>query len=144
MNLETRDWIYLAGLIITFGTFWLKLANDIKFARYRETINYIERREDKKRDQWSRIESLLDSGSAYDQDIYIFLGQLELVAVLVKKNAFDEEIVYTFWWKYFFAPLQEMKVKAWIDARRAKDKAVLEHYIWLCKRWEARIRNEQS
>jgi hypothetical protein len=144
MNLETKDWIYLAGLIITFGTFWLKLANDIKFARYRETINYIERREEKKREQWVRIQNLLTSDNPFDNDAYIFLGQLELVAVLIKKNAFDAEIVYTFWWKYLFAPMQDTKIKAWIDARRSSDKAVLEHYLWLCKKWEVRIRSEQT
>ena len=47
-----KDWIYLAGLALTAGTFVWKLRADMALARFRETVAFIEKREKDMRDRW--------------------------------------------------------------------------------------------
>jgi len=134
-----KDWIYLAGLALTAGTFAWKLRLDSNLARYRETVAFIEKRERDMRERWSNIQKGNLVGGALEDEIYVFMGQLELVALLLQRDVFDNEIVYNYWWRYFDEPLQSEQINTWISLRREDDASVLEHYLRQCKKWSSKL-----
>lgn len=135
-----KDWIYLVGLALTAGTFAWKLRADAQLARYREAVAFIEKRERDMRERWAKIERENLAGETLDEDeTYVFMGQLELVSLLLEKDVFDAEILYNYWWRYFDEPLQNAQINTWVALRREADSTVLEHYLRRCKRWADRI-----
>jgi Domain of unknown function (DUF4760) len=148
MNIEIKDWLYLLGLVVTLGTFAWKLDSDRKHARFRETIGYLEKRDKDVAETWRRIRSAIDSDAAHsvslDQDLHAFFAQLELVALLIKKGAFDEEIVYNLWWHYFYKSRQVGVIENWIKEARTPDQSVYEHYMAIYEKWNIRIAKEQT
>lgn len=71
-----RDWIYLAGLGLTAGTFVWKLTTDTNIARYRETIAFIEKREKQMRERWIKLRAGSFSGSELEEEFRVFFNQL--------------------------------------------------------------------
>ena len=134
-----KDWIYLIGLGLTAGTFIWKLQVDAALARYRETVAFIEKREKDMRDRWAGICKGPTTEGSLEEEIYIFTGQLELVALLLHRKIFDEELVYNYWWRYFDEPLQNKQINTWIVLHREADSAVLEHYLKRCEIWSTKL-----
>ncbi len=139
-----RDWTYLvvsalgiAGGLIAF--FW-KLGADSKIASYRETIAYIDRHADELKKAWDKVEKQ----AATIKEIKAFLNRLEQLAGLVNKKAFDGGLVYESFWSYYFYPLQEPKVKAYLEKSRTDDDAIYSHYLRLANDWSPRILKEQA
>ncbi len=139
-----KDWIYLAGVLVTFATFIWKLSADSKYARYRETIAFMEKREKDMRDRWTRISQRTGSEKEIEDDVYVFMEQLELVSLLVHKKAFDGELVYSSWWRYFDEPLQSAQINNWMLFRQTIDSSLNSQYVALCKKWSRRIDREQG
>jgi hypothetical protein len=145
-----RDWLYLAGiavtasgLALTTSMFVWKLRVDAKYARYRETIAFMEKREEDMRLRWARISDPngLTSGEI-ERDLYTLLGHLELVAYLVHVEAFDSELVYNFWWHYFDEPLLRSQINTLIMLHLEQDGTKYQHYLALCEKWATRIDSE--
>jgi hypothetical protein len=139
-SFSNKDWIYLAGLAITLGLFWWRLKADTRFATYRETVSYLERRTDNLRCVWNKI----DSKIASNDDIIHFLSDLDQVALLVVKKGFDEELVYNYWWNYFYSPLNLSAVRKIFDSQRLNDKTVYQNYLNLSNKWQSRILKEKG
>jgi len=138
-----RDWAYLvisalglAGGLIAF--FW-KLKADSKIASYRETIAYIDRHASELKKGWHKVENQ----TATSQELKTFFNRLEQLAGLVNKNAFDDDLVYESYWSYYYYPLQDPKVKAYLEKSRVDDHSVYFHYLSLANKWSARILKEQ-
>jgi hypothetical protein len=134
-----KDWIYLAGLALTAGTFVWKLRVDSSLARYRETVAFIEKREKDMRERWRNIQRGSLVGGELEDEIYIFMGQLELISLLLQRAVFDNELVYNYWWRYFDEPLHSAQINTWIALKREDDSSVLEHYLAQCKKWSSRL-----
>lgn len=139
-----KDWIYLVGLVVTVGTFMWKLITDTKYARYRETVAFVEKREKEMRERWARIKGQTGSQTEIEDDVYVFMGQLEMISLLVRNKAFDGELVYTFWWRYFDEPLQNSQINNWVLLKQATDSSLFNHYVALCEKWADRLDKEQG
>ena len=137
-------WLLIVGWLLLAGTFYWKLTTDTKYARYRETVAYIEKRESALQDKWKKISDANISIADKSDEVYSFFAQLELISFLVKKKAFDAEIVYNFWWRYFDEPLRIHDVNTWLMLERATDAHLFEHYVGLCQKWSRRIDKEQG
>lgn len=145
MSVDIKDWVWLITLAVTLGTFYKRLNTDTRLARYRETIGFIEKREKDKRERWKLICGHMDTAfKVPDEEALVFFGHLELVAVMMKMEAFDEEIVYQYWWRYFYDPLNLPLTKKWIEDRRRADPAVLENFIAVAQKWRTRIEQEMA
>lgn len=145
MSVDIKDWVWLITLAATLGMFYKRLNTDTNFARYRETIGFIEKREKDKRERWKLICGHMDTAfKVPDDEALVFFGHLELVAVMMKMEAFDEEIVYQYWWRYFYDPLNLPLTKKWIEDRRRADPAVLENFIAIAQKWRTRIEEEMA
>lgn len=134
-----KDWIYLVGLGLTAGTFVWKLITDTSIARFRETIAYIEKREEKMRERWAKLKAATLSGSELEEEMRVFFNQLELVSLLVDRGAFDAEVVYNYWWRFFDEPLAFQEINTWVLLHQTNDSAVFLHYVRRCKAWAERI-----
>lgn len=138
--LTNKDWIYLAGLVVTICFFLWRLRVDTRFAIYRETISSLERRSPDLKKLWGKIKE----GKGTDEEINELFGELDQIALLVNKKGFDDELVYNYYWKYFYYPLILPEVKSIFDGERRTDKAVYENYRSLCEKWRKRIEKEQG
>jgi len=137
-------WLLIIGWLTTAGTFYWKLTTDTRYSRYRETVAYIEKREAALRDRWKKISDKNVDIADKSDDVYWFFAQLELISLLVNNKAFDAEIVYNFWWRYFDEPLKIHEINTWLLLERASDAHLFEHYLALCKKWSRRIDKEQG
>lgn len=138
--LTNKDWIYLAGLVVTICFFLWRLRVDTRFAIYRETISSLERRPPDLKKLWGKIKE----GKGTDEEINELFGELDQIALLVNKKGFDDELVYNYYWKYFYYPLILSEVKSIFDGERRTDKTVYENYRSLCEKWRKRIEKEQG
>jgi len=137
-------WLFIIGWAITVGTFYWKLNTDTKYARYRETVAYIEKLEESMRKKWGKISDRSVNIEDKSDEVYAFFAQLELISLLVKKKAFDEELVYNFWWRYFDAPLKSKEINTWLMFEQASDQQVFSRYLELCRKWTKQIDLEQG
>lgn len=134
-----KDYIYLAGLGLTAGTFVWKLRTDTRLARYRETVAFIEKREKDMRERWKSITHGDLVGGDLEEALRVFVGQLELVSLLIQLEAFDSELVYNYWWRYFDEPLGNPDINSWVQLTQEQDAAMFRHYVLQCKRWATRL-----
>lgn len=141
-KIEVRDFVAFAALFVTVLTFVLKLTADTKIARYRETVAFIEKREAEMRKRWRDITLGTVTGGDLEEETRVLIGQLELVSLLMRKNVFDSELVYNYWWRYFDEPLQKPQINSWIQLCREQDPALFEHYLHRCKVWADRLDKE--
>lgn len=148
MDIGIKEWIYLVGLILTFFTFSLKLNTDRAATKYRETIGFLEKRDEKQNDIWMELKQVSSESTNQHllpkEKVNAFFSQLELVALLIKRGAFDEEIVYNQWWYFYYQPQQKIGLVTWLMICRDSDKKVFQHYLDLCDKWKHRIEAEQS
>lgn len=135
-----KDWIYLIGLALTVCFFLWRLRVDSKFAVYRETISYLEKRSSLLKELWGKIKL----GNGTDEETNELFGELDQIALLVNKKGFDSELVYNYCWKYFYYPLILTESKSIFDSERQTDKTVYENYKNLCEKWRKRIEKEQG
>ncbi|WVN41773.1 hypothetical protein AOB54_09945 [beta proteobacterium MWH-UniP1] len=133
-----KDWAYLIGLFISVYFFAHRLKIDTKFASYRETVSYLEKRNEKLENAWEAIYKNLND----DKKLKTFFNELDLIALLVLRKGFDEELVYNYWWKFFYQPIYVPEIKVFIEDQQAKDKAAYENYLKLVKKWEKQIKRE--
>jgi hypothetical protein len=141
-KIEFRDFFAFAALFVTVVTFVWKLTADTKIARYRETVAFIEKREAEMRKRWRDITLGNATGDVLEEETRVLLGQLELVSLLIRKNVFDAELVYNYWWRYFDEPLQKSQINSWIQLSREQDSSLFEHYLHRCKVWADRLDKE--
>jgi hypothetical protein len=141
-KIEVRDFISFAALFVAVVSFVWKLSADTRTARYRETVAFIERREAEMRNRWRDITFGNLAGGELEEQTRIFVGQLELVSLLVRKAVFDAELVYNYWWRYFDEPLRNSQINAWVQLSREDDAALFEHYLHRCKAWADRLDKE--
>jgi hypothetical protein len=141
-KIEVRDFVAFAALFVTVLTFVLKLTADTKIARYRETVAFIEKREAEMRKRWRDINLGNVTGGDLEEETRILIGQLELVSLLMRKNVFDSELVFNYWWRYFDEPLQKPQINSWIQLCREQDPSLFEHYLHRCKVWADRLDKE--
>jgi len=140
-KMEARDWIAFGALIVAFITFLIKARVDGRIARHRETIGFLEKKTKDLSAEWKALQTM-PPGAEADEAASALFGMLDTVALLIKKRAFDGELIYNYWWKYFYSPLYEPNVSKWIERVRAKDKTTLEHYCNLHNKWRPRIERE--
>lgn len=149
-QLTAKEWVAAIGIVITTGTFWWKLKVDAAAARYRETIAYIDRHSTLLHELCDIVEgkSSAPTNSSIPATPVLaakkLLNQLETAALLVKKRAFDGELVYNQWWRYFTAPMEVAEVKTWVAEQRKQDRAILEHFCALSAKWKIRVQKEQQ
>jgi hypothetical protein len=141
-TIEARDLIAFTAVLVSVIAFVAKLNADSRTARYRETVAFIEKREADMRKRWKEISRGNVIGAAMEEELYVFLGQLELVSLLIRKNVFDAELVYNYWWRYYDEPLQNPIINSWVQLNRESDSALYEHYLAQCKRWGNRLDKE--
>ncbi len=141
-KIEPRDIIAFTALLVSVVAFVGKLNVDSRTARYRETVAFIEKREADMRARWKDITRGNVTGGEREDALYVFFGQLELVSLLVRKNVFDSELVYNYWWRYYDEPLQNPDINSWVQLSRESDSALYEHYLAQCKRWASRLDKE--
>ena len=141
-KVETRDLVAFSAVLVSVVAFVGKLNVDSRTARYRETVSFIEKREADMRKRWKDITRANVTGGEMEEWLYVFFGQLELVSLLVRKNAFDSELVYNYWWRYFDEPLRNPDINSWLQLNRESDPASYEHYQAQCKRWADRLDKE--
>ncbi|ARV17818.1 hypothetical protein AEP_00861 [Curvibacter sp. AEP1-3] len=96
------------------------------------------------RERWKSISNVDAEFEGKSEEVYAFFGQLELISLLVSKKAFDKEIVYNFWWRYFDEPLRVKALNTWLQIERESDSEMFIHYCDLCKEWAKRIDREQG
>jgi len=141
---SARDWAYLAVSAVTISgglvAFFWKLRADSKIASYRETIAYIDRHAAELKKGWHKAENQTASA----EEIKAFLNRLEQLAGLVNKKAFDNDLVYESFWSYYYYPLQEPKIKVFLEKARINDDAVYSHYLNLANEWSSRISEEET
>jgi hypothetical protein len=139
-----RDWLSLLALVAGICTFIWKLYADTKSARYRETVGFLEKRTAGLMADWKLVQKAVAEGQDFDDAAKSMLGMLDTVALLVKKKAFDKELVYNYWWAYFIDAKKNPAVEAWIKARHDLDKHVLEHFLELHAEFKKRCEAEQA
>ncbi len=139
-----KDFAYLTAPAIALITFWAKWHADFKIARYRETISYIDKHEEKLKDEWSTIQASSANLDLVSDKLNSFFSRLELISHLMNKRMFEEELVYTAYWNYFDDPLAISEVRVWVKSKRDVDISVLKDYIDICKKWDKRIAREQN
>ncbi|MEN9619013.1 MAG: hypothetical protein RL406_1250 [Pseudomonadota bacterium] len=139
-----KDFAYLATPAIALGTFWIKWYADLKIARYRETIAYIDKHEASLKDGWCTIQASSTNLQLVSDELSSFISRLELISHLINKKMFEEELVYTAYWNYFDDPLAIPQIRAWVKSKRDVDVSVLKDYIDICKKWDKRIAREQN
>jgi hypothetical protein len=135
-----KDWLYLCGLILTFLIFWYRLRVDTKFATYRETLSYLEKKSDGLKKAWGNIRA----GNSNDDEIIHFFGELDQIALLVLRKGFDNELVYNYCWDYYYLPLNLPEVKRVFNGERRTDKTVCQNYLKLSSQWSDRILKEEG
>lgn len=146
--MELKDYIPLAGYIITLCLFWWRLSIDKKIAKTRETIAFLEKRADKLDSFRAYIASAPASSThpAQLDEPLLKAGfqQLELIAYLVKSKAFDEEVVYQFCWFLYDRPRKNVNINNWFNGLRTTDTSVLSNYYWLEQKWKTRVADESG
>lgn len=91
------------------------------------------------RERWEKLKAGTLAGSELEEEFRIFFNQLELVSLLVDRAAFDGELVYNYWWRYFDEPLSFQDINTWVLLHQTTDSAVFLHYVQRCKAWAERI-----
>lgn len=129
-----------AAIIVGIITFYIKLTKDSEIAAYRETIAYMDRHANELRGYWDAIELNI----ATKKEIKLFLNRLEQMSLLVNKNAFDSELVYSSYWELYCKPLNNEHVSKFFENERIRDKHVFTEYKKLCDAWASRIKAEQD
>ena len=147
INLTTKDWIYFAGLLVTIlgllvtiVLFLKRLRVDGNLAAIRETVSYLEKKSLVVKGLWTKI----NVKNPDLDDVKEFFGELDQMALLVNMKAFDTELVYNFWWKYFYDPLAQPPIKSIFESFRQTDKTIFVNYIKLCEKWRKRIQKESG
>lgn len=145
--METRDYLTVIGIAVTLFLFLWKLSFDRNLAKVRETISYLEKRSDKLSDLWQYVKAVPSTPQPIaqldDKVLTVGFQQLELIAYLVNRDAFDEEAVYQVCWFHFTEPLKNTNLDNWFKNKRGVDTAIYNHYEWLATRWQARVANER-
>lgn len=145
--MEIRDYLTMMGIAVTLFLFLWKLSFDRDLAKVRETISYLEKRSDKLSDLWLYIKTVPATSQpiAHLDNKILTSGflQLELIAYLVKRNAFDEEAVYQVCWFQFTEPLKNVNLKNWFDNKRGVDTAIYTNFEWLSLKWKSRVDDEK-
>ena len=139
-----KDCVCIAGPVILLTTFVWKLVVDTKLARYRETISFLEKKDDVIKKEWTAVKTSLQDLTPVMPELKDLMARLELISMLVRKKGFDGEIVYSYWWKYFDEPLSVPSINAWIKELQQKDASVLCDYVLMCKKWADRLDREQG
>jgi len=141
---SNRDWAYLIvsalTIFIALGTFIWRLRADLKIARYRETLAYLDKRYDALNQEWGAI----DGGTASLRDKKDYLNRLEHISHLVGEKVFSDKLIYDSLWMHFSYPLQREDLGVLIDELKKTDKKVLIHYLTLSKKWFPTIAREQG
>jgi hypothetical protein len=141
-QIQFRDFIAIAALFVSIVALVVNLRANTKMARYRETISYIDKRDEGLRKQWQELQSTDLTPDERTEKIRTLLNQLNMVAHLLAKKAFDPELVYTHWWQLYYTPLKDPQVAGWVEGSRKSDKTVLQYYMGRCKEWRGRIEKE--
>lgn len=144
---QLRDLISIISIAIVIVTFWLKLRADANAARYRETIGFIDRNAGRLQGSWNELQQHVRDQSpqaAFSSSAKDMLNLLDTTALLIKKKAFDSELIYNHWWQYFIEPMENDSIKKWVAGHQRKDKAILEHYTELQGKWKERVDRERA
>lgn len=145
--MEIRDYLTMMGIAVTLFLFLWKLSFDRDLAKVRETISYLEKRSDKLGELWQHIKTVpsMSQPIAHLDNKTLTEGflQLELIAYLVKRNAFDEEAVYQVCWFQFTEPLKNGNLQNWFDNKRGVDSSIYANYEWLSLKWKSRVADEK-
>lgn len=146
MPMETRDYLTILGTAITLLLFLWKLSFDKDLAKVRETVSFLERRSERLNELWIFVKNSPTESKQISLPDNIFLSagfqQIELIAYLVKRNAFDEETVYQYCWYLFTEPVKNSTIKNWYDSKRRYDASIYFNYEWLKNKWCDRVANE--
>lgn len=143
-KLEPRDWITLVGLCVAFVTFWWKLKTDSAAARYRETIAYLDKHTKDLDENFNTVVKAHEQDKLEIDAAKKLFALLETAALLIQKKAFDHELIYNRWWRYFVAPMELPKVKVWLNELRDDDAAIYVHYCHLEEKWRRRVAKEKT
>ena len=115
MQIKPSDFIAFTALLVTVIAFVKNLNSNTRIARFRETVNYIEKKEGETRTRWQKCQVGTATPSELEEELWIHLGQMAMVSFLMRENVFEPELVYQYWWRYFDEPLRNQAAKNWIE-----------------------------